>query len=69
MPGMDGLEAIRHIAEHALPCLQAGGLLAFEHGFDQGGASRTLLRALGYRDVRTVRDLEGRERVSRGIKP
>ena len=68
-PGADGLEAIRHIAEQALPCLHAGGLLAFEHGFDQGGASRTLLRALGYRDVQTHRDLEGRERVSRGIKP
>jgi release factor glutamine methyltransferase len=68
-PGAYGLAAIRHIAEHALPCLHAGGLLAFEHGFDQGEASRTLLHALGYRDVKTALDLEGRERVSRGIKP
>ena len=68
-PGTDAMAAIRHIAEHALPCLEPGGLLAFEHGFDQGEAVRTLLLGLGYRDVSTVRDLEGRERVSSGFRP
>ena len=68
-PGADGMAAIRHIAADALPRLEAGGLLAFEHGYDQGEASRALLAALGYAEVRTVRDLEGRERVSCGVKP
>lgn len=67
-PGTDALAAIRHIAGHALPRLEAGGMLAFEHGYDQGKASRALLQGLGYAEVRTVRDLEGRERVSRGVK-
>jgi release factor glutamine methyltransferase len=63
------MAAIRHIATHALPRLEAGGLLAFEHGYDQGEASRTLLGGLGYDKVHTARDLEGRERVSRGTRP
>jgi release factor glutamine methyltransferase len=41
-----------------------------EHGFAQGAAVRRLLSAHGYRDVGTVRDLAGRERVSRaGVAP
>jgi release factor glutamine methyltransferase len=65
-PGADGMAAIRRIAADALPRLEPGGLLAFEHGFDQGAASRELLRKLGYVDVATRRDLEGRERVTSG---
>jgi release factor glutamine methyltransferase len=68
-PGADALAAIRHIAGHALPRLAAGGMLAFEHGYDQGEASRALLRDLGYAEVRTIRDLEGQDRVTRGVKP
>ena len=68
-PGTDAMAAIRHIAEQALGCLEPGGLLAFEHGFDQGEPARTLLLDLGYMDVGTVRDLEGRERVTRGFGP
>jgi release factor glutamine methyltransferase len=68
-PGFDAMASIRHIAERALPYLEPGGLLAFEHGFDQGELVRTLLNELGYADVSTVRDLEGRERVSRGFRP
>ena len=65
-PGADGMAAIRRIAEDALPRLEPGGLLAFEHGFHQGAASRALLSDLGYVDVATLRDLEGRERVTTG---
>lgn len=68
-PGADGMTAIRRIAADALPRLEPGGLLAFEHGFDQGGASRELLGGLGYVHVETRRDLEGRERATCGRKP
>lgn len=68
-PGTDGMAAIRLIAREALPRLEPGGLLAFEHGFDQGGDSRSLLQGLGYRKVRTREDLEGRERVTSGRCP
>ncbi len=68
-PGTDALAAIREIAQAALPYLRSGGMLAFEHGFEQGEACRNLLENLGYFDVRTERDLEGRDRVTIGLVP
>ena len=65
-PGADGMAAIRQIARGALPLLEPGGLLAFEHGYAQGAAARSLLRELGYCRVTTRRDLEGHERVTSG---
>jgi release factor glutamine methyltransferase len=67
-PGPDGLAAIREIAAGALPRLDPGGLLAFEHGFDQGPASRQLLEREGYAEVGTKRDLEDRDRVTFGYR-
>jgi release factor glutamine methyltransferase len=67
-PGRDGLAAIRRLARETLPRLEPGGLLAFEHGYDQGAAARALLGELGYRRVETQLDLEGRERVTLGQK-
>jgi release factor glutamine methyltransferase len=68
-PGADALAAIRRIAREARRYLAEGGLLAFEHGFDQGAASRELLGNLDYTDVVTRADLEGRERVTMGARP
>ena len=68
-PGSDGMTAIRYIAHASLPFLRPGGWLLFEHGFDQGAKSRQLLKALGYKEVETLADLEGRERVTLGKKP
>lgn len=62
--GRDGLAAIRRIARAARACLVPGGRLVLEHGFDQGCEVRALLRELGYRDVRTHRDLAGSDRVT-----
>ena len=67
-PGPDGLAAIRRIAQDALPCLEPGGLLAFEHGYDQATAVRAVLEELGYEEIETRHDLEGRDRVTCGRK-
>jgi release factor glutamine methyltransferase len=40
--------------------------LLLEHGWDQGDAVCGLLRAAGFVDVQTSRDLEGRDRVTLG---
>jgi len=64
--GADGLDAIRRIAAAAPAQLEAGGWLLLEHGWNQGGAVRGLLREAGCVEVFTARDLEGRERVSGG---
>jgi len=67
-PGPDGMTAIRHIASESLRYLEHGGMLAFEHGYDQGKEVRQLLVDLGYQDVDTRMDLENRERVTSGIR-
>jgi release factor glutamine methyltransferase len=67
--GPDGLDAIRGIVYKAPLYLTAPGWLAFEHGHDQGEACRALLRARGFADVDSRRDLGGRERVTLGRWP
>ena len=47
---------------HLLP----GGWLLIEHGNEQGAAVRGLFQAQGFAQVATARDLERRERVTRG---
>ncbi len=67
--GADGLDAIRIIVEGAPRHLRAGGWLLLEHGWDQGAAIRDLLVRAGFDDVATERDLEARDRVTRGRWP
>lgn len=67
-PGTDSLSAIRQIAGDARDFLVRGGCLAFEHGFDQGSASRAILDQLGYVKIESRRDLENKERVTLGYR-
>ncbi|MDT8322071.1 MAG: peptide chain release factor N(5)-glutamine methyltransferase [Xanthomonadales bacterium] len=67
-PGPDPLAAIREIVSSALPRLAPGGLLALEHGCDQGQTVRDLLREGGYQEVETLSDAAGLERVTVGRK-
>lgn len=67
-PGANGLDAIREISRLAPSKLVDGGWLMFEHGWDQGPASRKILQADNFINVKTLRDLQGHERVSVGEK-
>ena len=62
--GADGLSCIRHIVADAADHLAPGGWLLFEHGYDQGEASRNLLTAAGFQAASTFPDLAGIDRVS-----
>ncbi|WP_153145412.1 peptide chain release factor N(5)-glutamine methyltransferase [Dechloromonas sp. H13] len=64
--GGDGLACIRHIVATAADHLNPGGWLLFEHGYDQGAASRNLLTAAGFKTAFTHPDLAGIARVSGG---
>jgi release factor glutamine methyltransferase len=64
--GSDGLSAILEIVAGARKYLEDGGMLAFEHGFDQGGPVRALLKKFGYQSIETRKDLENRDRVTSG---
>ena len=67
-PGADGLRAIREISELVFPILVDGGWLMFEHGWDQGPATREVLQGAGFVHVKTLQDLAGHERVTVGEK-
>ena len=64
--GPDGLVAIRAIVAGARSRLSEQGSLLLEHGFDQGPAVRALLKTGGYREVFTLEDYAGLERISGG---
>ncbi|RIX43109.1 MAG: peptide chain release factor N(5)-glutamine methyltransferase [Rhodocyclales bacterium GT-UBC] len=64
--GGNGLACIRRIVATAPAHLAAGGWLLFEHGYDQGEASRNLLQAAGFKNAFTLPDLAGIDRVSGG---
>ncbi|MEJ1250429.1 peptide chain release factor N(5)-glutamine methyltransferase [Denitratimonas tolerans] len=66
--GADGLDALRTLARGAPGHLAPGGWLLLEHGLDQGEAVRGLLRDAGFHRIETLRDLEGRERVTLGCR-
>ncbi|MET1078349.1 MAG: peptide chain release factor N(5)-glutamine methyltransferase [Pseudomonas sp.] len=64
--GPDGLDDIRLIVEQAPAHLLPDGWLLLEHGFDQAGAVRQLLRQRGFVQVHSRCDLGGHERVTLG---
>jgi len=64
----NGLADIAQIAAQAKAYLPSGGVLLFEHGFDQGAGVRKLLSPLGYDKVETLQDLAGQDRVTFGYK-
>ncbi len=61
-----GLADIEHIARQAPKYLRTGGLLAIEHGFNQGTAVRQILSDNSFRAVKTVQDYGGNDRVTFG---
>lgn len=68
-PGPEGLESLRRIAAETPEHLAPGGHLLLEHGHDQGGRVRGLLRSAGFLEIETHEDIEGRERVTGGRRP
>lgn len=61
-----GLADIRKIAIDARAFLSVHGLLAVEHGWDQGKAVRKIFTESSYTDVETRLDYAGRERITLG---
>jgi release factor glutamine methyltransferase len=64
--GPDGLAVLRRlVADAARHLVSPGGLLALEHGFDQGAAVRALIDETGaYQPAATRSDLAGQPRVT-----
>ena len=65
--GTDGLDLIRKVDASARRLLRPGGSLIIEHADMQGKAVQELLLASGWRQVRTHRDLVGRDRATTAL--
>ena len=65
--GPGGLEALESVVAASADRLLSGGYLLLEHGCDQGGQVRELLRKAGFGGVSTRRDLAGLERATGGV--
>jgi len=62
----DGLRDLSRIVAGAGERLAPGGMLWMEHGWDQAPAVRQLLVDAGFKQVKSLRDLSGIERISGG---
>jgi release factor glutamine methyltransferase len=62
----DGLDSVRAIVAGAREHLHAGGMLLFEHGYDQAPAVAALLDAAGFEARVSIPDLAGIPRVAGG---
>ena len=67
--GPDGLDFYRRIIDGADEHLIRGGCILFEIGFDQAEDVSGLLKDRGYRDVETVKDYSGNDRVVKARRP
>lgn len=59
----DGLRFYRILAEKAAGCLERGGRVYYEIGYDQAESVSGLLEKAGYSDIRVLKDLGGLDRV------
>ncbi|MCR5199772.1 MAG: peptide chain release factor N(5)-glutamine methyltransferase [Saccharofermentans sp.] len=66
--GDDGLDFYLPICKLSHKCLKEGGILAVEHGYDQGGHVSQTLMAQGFNNVKVLKDFGGNDRVTFGIK-
>ncbi|WP_371744668.1 peptide chain release factor N(5)-glutamine methyltransferase [Georgenia sp. TF02-10] len=67
--GDDGLDVPRAVVARAARLLRPGGVLVMEHAEVQAGAVREVVGAHGLTQVRTGRDLAGRERYVVAVQP
>lgn len=66
--GDDGLDFYGPLVEYAKNLLKEGGALMVEHGCAQGEAVRRIFGQGGLKNIMTIRDYGGNDRVTLGIK-
>lgn len=65
--GEDGLDFYREITKESLKYLKDGGLLIYEIGYDQLKALEKILETEGFKDISSLRDYQGLDRVVMGV--
>ena len=67
VPDADPLKFYKAIADFALEGLAEGGKLYFEIHEKQGEEMKKLLQSKGFKDVAIVKDLQGKDRIAKGL--
>jgi len=65
--GPTGMDDIKHLCQHAHQHLNTGGLLIFEHGYEQQKDTLNCLQKNNFSDIMQLKDLAGHVRVSLGV--
>ena len=63
-----GLSDLEFIIRKAPQWLNANGWIVLEHGYDQGQAVRDIFEQQGFKQIQTIKDYGGNDRVSLGQK-
>ncbi|RSE33090.1 peptide chain release factor N(5)-glutamine methyltransferase [Acinetobacter junii] len=63
-----GLADLETIIVQGKGWLNPNGWIVLEHGYDQGGAVRTMFEKEGFSQIQTIKDYGGNDRVSLGQK-
>jgi release factor glutamine methyltransferase len=69
VPDNDPLRFYRAIGDYGTKALKGGGRLYFEINPLYVEEMRAMLDAMGYKEIRVVRDLPGKERMMVAVKP
>ncbi|WP_315076211.1 peptide chain release factor N(5)-glutamine methyltransferase [Acinetobacter guillouiae] len=64
-----GLADIEHIVQQGKKWLATQGWIVLEHGYDQAEAVQNIFKGAGFKQVRTVKDYGGNDRVTLGQWP
>lgn len=65
--GKEGLDAIENILFHAPQFLNPFGTLMIEHGYDQERMVQAMFKHVGFKKVKTLRDLQNWPRITLGL--
>jgi len=66
--GDDGMSSIKIICKDAVAKLEKNGILLLEHGATQKNSVSKLMRAQGFTNIKTFKDLAGKDRVTIGYR-
>lgn len=61
--GSDGLDFYRKIVNQSIEVLNENGILAFEIGYNQGKAVKSLMEENNFKDVRVIKDFASLDRI------
>lgn len=61
--GIDGLDFYKKIVNQSIEVLNENGILAFEIGYNQGKAVKSLMEEKNFKDVRVIKDFASLDRI------